>query len=152
MRPLLLALVLSTTSAFAACPDLSGKYPVCRSTTGQSSGSTDNVYTQKTVNGVTTYTMTSTSNDDHQTTTDSVQADGRIYTSTQTDPETNMTITMSQRYTCGNGTLLGSANISMQNEAIGNLNTVTTKAGKTLTMKMTGNLMGQDVSDSIICE
>ena len=81
MRLLAVALMLSSFSAFAACPDLSGKYAVCRSTTGQSSGSTDMVVTQVTKNGVTTYTLVSTDDESQDRTTETLKADGKTYIS-----------------------------------------------------------------------
>lgn len=152
MRLLAIALMLSSVTVFAACPDLSGKYAVCRSTTGESPGSTDMIVTQATKNGVTTYTIVSTDDETQERTTQSLKADGKTYTEIEDVPETDMKMKTLSTVTCVGNTIQESISAFIGDDELANVNAVSTKSGNTLTTVMTGTIFGSDINDTIICE
>lgn len=152
MRTMLLAFVFSASSAFAVdCPNLTGKYLKCVSTTGATEGSSDLIVTQKLVNGYNHYTLTSTS-DAQETTTETYKADGRTYVSTQKDPDSGLTIKSEQRTTCGNGVVVSRSNIWMETEPMGSVTVTVSKSGKVMTQVISGTILGEEVSDKVLCE
>ncbi len=152
MRTLALIALVASTSAFA-CPDLSGKYAVCRSQTGNSSGSTDMVITQTTANKVTTYSVTSTDAETNERNTETFKADGKTVSNTQTDPDSGMTLQMATTVSCVSTTAVKiNMIVNFNGEQAANIVQTISKSGKTLTMKATGNNMGEEINETVICE
>lgn len=152
MRFIAIVLAFSSVSAFAAtCPNLAGKYASCRSTTGAASGSTDMVITQKTVNGVTTYTATSTDDETQERESTEMIADGKSRTETQEDPNMG-TVTTTTVYTCSVVKIVGNQTVSIQGQDIVSIDQEIQKKGNTLEIDMNGQLFGQSIQDTIICE
>lgn len=153
MRTLMLTLLLTTTSAFAVnCPNLTGKYLKCTSTTGETEGSSDFEVSQKLVNGYNHYTLSYIDDGTQERRTDLYKADGRTYVDSQQDPETGLTLKVDQRTTCGNGQVVSRSNIWLQNESLGSLTVTVTKSGKVLTQIVEGTMMGESVKDTVLCE
>ena len=152
MRTLAIALALISSSAFA-CPDLSGKYAVCRSQTGNSAGSTDMVITQTTANRVTTYTVASTDVETNERETETFKADGKTVSNTQTDPDSGMTLSIATTASCiGTSAVKINMVVKFNGEVAANVVQQVSKAGKTLTMKTTGSNMGEEINETVICE
>ncbi|MGE3609794.1 MAG: hypothetical protein AB7I27_09440 [Bacteriovoracaceae bacterium] len=152
MKVFFVAALLISTSAFAACPNLAGHYANCRSTTGQSAGSRDLDISQSTSNGITTYTVTSTSNEDQQRTTDTVVADGRTYTATNTDESTGMTMQTQTTNACVGDSLRMTVVALMQSQQVGNVTVMVTKKGTQIVQAFQGQVFGQSMNDTLICE
>ena len=153
MRTLMLTLALFSTSAFAVnCPNLTGKYLKCTSTTGTTEGSTNFEVSQKLVNGYNHYTLTYTDDGTQERKTDLYKADGKTYVESQTDPENGITLKVEMRTTCGNGQVVSRSNIWMQNESLGSLTVTVTKSGKVLSQNVEGTVMGEEVNDTVLCE
>lgn len=152
MRLFAVALLALSTSAFA-CPDISGKYAACRSLTGNSSGSTDMVITQTTSNKITTYSVTSTDAETNERSTETFKADGKTVSNTQTDPDSGMTLQLSTNVSCvGTSAVKINMIVNFNGEQAANIVQTISKSGKTLTMKATGNNMGEEINETVICE
>ncbi len=150
MRLLAALIAFSSFSAFA-CPNLSGTYATCRSTTGSMDGSTELVVTQNTANGVTTYTLSAISGENNERETEELVADGKTRSETAQDP-TYGEVKASITYTCVGSSLVGNENLQMQGQAVMDINHETTKSGNTITRKYSGMLFGYPFEDTLICE
>lgn len=150
MRLLIASLFLLSTSAMA-CPELMGIYKTCRSTTGESSGSSDLEITQRMENGVTIYEITSTDDETQERTKEIWIADGQVRTQTETSPEVG-DITISTKVTCQGAALLYEMAAKAQGMEFLKLNGDLTKADKVLTNKSQGHVFGIPVQETLICE
>lgn len=151
MRFIAITAMFFSVSAFA-CPDLSGKYAACISQTGNTAGSNDMVVTQTTQNKITTYTITSTDAESNESSTEVYRADGKLVSNSIKDPESGMVLVMSSLVKCAGTALSMNMKVSMNNELVADMLTNVTKAGKQLTIKMTGNNLGESVTETLICE
>lgn len=151
MRLIVIAGLFSSLSAMA-CPDLAGTYTTCRSLTGNTSGSTDMVITQSTQNKVTTYTVVSTDSETNERETETYRADGKINSSTITDPDSGIAVTMSSVVKCANNALNLNMKVSMSGEQVADMNSSMSKSNKQLTIKMTGTNFGEEINETLICE
>lgn len=150
MRFIAAIALLSSFSAFA-CPNLAGNYTSCRSTTGEASGSSDVVITQTVRNGATVYTMTSTDDETQERNTEEMIADGVDRTHVENDPNMGE-VRMSVRFTCAGQTLTGKQTVTVQGQAIADMNQTINKVGQTLQIGVYGMIFGADFSDTLICE
>ncbi len=148
MRSLVLASLFVSASAIA-CPDLSGNYPVCRSNS-DSSPDQNMVMTQAVVNGATVYTSTSTDSVSGETTTDSLAADGKEVEVTADIGE--MPLTIKYTATCSGEALVMDAAMSIEGQSIGTVKSTITKEGNALVTRTSGNVMGEDVAEEVVCE
>lgn len=151
MRLLATLFAFTSFSAIAACPNLSGTYATCRSTTGAMSGLTDMVVTQKNVNGVTLYTMTSTDNESQERTTDEIVADGITHSDTTIDPELGEVVG-SFTYACSGPKLTGNVSVIASGSPLMEVNMEIQKKGSLLEMDYSGTAFGVGFSDTLICE
>lgn len=152
MRFLALSVLLMSASAFA-CPDLSGKYLTCRSETGASSGSSDMIITQKIENRASVFTMSSTDNETQERMTETYRADGKTVTASETDPSTGMTAELATTVTCnGTKSLEIKMKLTLAGEEMALINSSITKTGKTLKMISRSVSMGQESTETLICE
>lgn len=149
MRLLAASLLLLSVSAMA-CPDLAGSYPICRSTTGESSGSKDMVISQNTERGITTYTMSMVNEETQETESEILIADGKTRNDTA---ESEMgTLTASLIVVCSGEALVSKMAISAEAGEIAAINNTMTKSGKTLVQDVTGHLFGEEMKEHLICE
>lgn len=152
MRTLALIALVASTSAFA-CPDLAGTYAVCRSQTGNSAGSTNMVITQTTANKVTTYSVTSTDAETNERATETFKADGKTVSNTQTDPDSGITLQLATTVSCvATSAVKINMVVKFNGEQAANIVQTISKSGKTLTMVATGNNMGEEINETVICE
>lgn len=151
MRLLATLIALTSFSAIAACPNLSGTYATCRSTTGAISGSTDMVVTQKIENGVTIYTMTSTDAETQERKSDEMVADGKTYSETTNDPELGEVVA-SLRFACSGPQLVGNLSVLAEGSPLMVINQEIQKNGSALEMDYSGSLFGMEFTDTLICE
>ncbi len=149
MRSLVIAALFVSTSAFA-CPELTGSYASCRSTTGSMGGMTDVVVTQAVQNGVTVYTIISTDNETQERSQEKIVADGVVRTETVTENGVELTVTSSN--SCPGSALLMAQAISYQGQDVVTLNMNISKSGNTVTMAISGNSMGNQIAETLICE
>lgn len=149
MRAFVIA-ALSLSTSVMACPSLNGNYKLCTSSTGATSS--DAVLTQSTRNGVTTYSMTSTEDSSGERSTETYIADGKVRTTTESDPESGMTFVTKTVTTCVGSSLKVNLKISVDGENFADMNLETTKTGQRLSSKTTGVIFGENVTESEICE
>ena len=148
MRFIGLALAFASFSAMA-CPNLSGSYARCVSASGQGN-TTDSVVTQSATGGVTTYTVTETDDESGERSTTQVVADGVARTETDTSgdfPVTSVTTT-----SCQGDALVINVVMSVSGTDIGNIDMNSQRSGNVLTHVMSGSIMGQEISDTIVCQ
>jgi hypothetical protein len=148
MRFIAIAVAFASLSA-VACPNLAGKYAVCTSATGMP-GSTDLVITQAIANGATVYTMTETSDMDGERETNTIVADGieRV----MTEDMDGVVLEAKMKTSCAGDALVSSVGISIEGMEFGQIETKMTKVGNKLIQEVSGDILGEDVSDVITCE
>ena len=146
MRYIALALVFASLPAFA-CPDLSGTYEACTSSSGTGDPLRNVVITQD----GTSYTMEATDGSGSRTTT-MIYGDGRPMVVTETDAETGMTFTTTTTGSCSDTELTLASSVEVNGEVIGTLNNVVMKDGAALTQTISGELFGQQVADTVTCQ
>jgi ABC-type sugar transport system substrate-binding protein len=152
MRLLAILSLFVSTSLFA-CPDLAGKYPNCRSQTGNTDGVSNLVITQSVSGRVTTFVMTSTDAQTHDKTTDTLRADGVPVVATENDPSTGASMQLSTTVSCvGTKAVSVKMSVKFNNEPMAQMTTLISKSGKILTMESTGNSSGVETKETIICE
>lgn len=151
MRLLTIAALLVSTSAFA-CPNLTGTYATCRSTTGATSGSTNLVVTQKIQNKVTVYTVTSTDDETQQRTTETYKADGKTVVETETSPDFG-TVEFATTATCNAQKSLDiKVKFSMNSEEFALVTSSISKNNNKITMTTKTQSMGEEQKETVICE
>lgn len=150
MRFLSLILALSSFSALA-CPNLAGQYAVCRSTTGATSGSSDVLVSQRIENGVTIYSITSTDDETGERDTSEFPADGQIYNNTEV--QDGMEITTSTMIACAGNALNMVSSSTVDSQPLMNLNMLFTRtSSNSVTQEISGDIFGQPIQDTVICQ
>lgn len=149
MRICGLALLFVSFSALA-CPDLSGTYARCVSASGTSSNTSDVVISQALSGGITTFTVTETMEEDGSRETSTIVADG--VPRTESEETDGMVIDSTTTVSCeGSSALMMGTEISMSGMSIGAINVRSTRSGASLVHTMSGNIMGQEINDTITC-
>lgn len=151
MRFLAIAALLISSSAFA-CPNLSGTYASCRSTTGATPGSTDMVVKQSVTNNITTYDVSATNNETNERENEIYRADGKINTQVITDPDSGITLETSSKVYCTGTTLNIDMNVKLNGEVAGYANIKVAKVGSQLIVDSV-NFDGEEtIVEKEICE
>ncbi len=151
MRTIALLTLMTSLSALA-CPELSGKYANCRSTTDQYTEATNLEVTQTLTNEITTYSLISRDDETQEETTEVVKANGKTTSTTVTDTDSGTTVKTYITGSCTSSAFSMRVAIYMDNEQVANVTTRYTKVGKQLHQQLTGTAMGEAVNDKIICE
>ena len=143
MRSLPLIALFITTSVFA-CPDLSGKYKSCKSTSGEA---TEGVtFSQTTISGVTIYSTESINSETGESEIDSIAADGVVRSQTEDDGYQS-----SSKAYCKGDTLVMEGTFQ-QGKTSGTTIAEVRKVDGKLTTKVSAKVAGQDYQDTMICE
>jgi hypothetical protein len=151
MRFLALATFIISSSALA-CPNLAGTYTTCRSTTGQSPGSTNMIVSQSVTNKITTYEVSATNNETNEREQETYRADGIIQTQVILDPETGITLETSSKISCSATTLSIDLNVKLNDEAEGYANIKVVKVGSQLIVDSTTFNGEETIVEKEICE
>ena len=151
MRSFLVLTIFSATAAFA-CPDLTGRYARCQSNLENSeNNTTDLVITQGEMDGVTFYEMTETWTNSGERETSSFPADGVTHVGEES-PD-GLPISANLTISCrGNEAVVGVADILMSGQPIGVVNSEFVKVGNKFYKRMSGNFMGQEFNEEVVCE
>lgn len=149
MRLIALSMVLAASSAMA-CPDLTGSYKNCRSTTGQGLTYHDVVMKQRTDEGITTYTLTMVSDEDNEVSEDVMVTDGK--TRTQTDESDLGKLVLTSTSSCEGSVLHNMASMSLDGEKVAEVMTMFSKENGTMTYSLEGQVFGLPANDTIVCE
>ena len=136
-------LTLLTTTAFAGCPDLTGVYRTCRSTSEDVSVDPYTI-TQSTKDGITTYTFI----DSATVTASEMSSDGVV--SNHTEIQDGVSFDLSMSASCKNDKFIVdltavSAEFSSQTKS------VFTKNGSVLSIVSTADFQGQTEEITTIC-
>ena len=145
MRPSL-ALLAFVSLPVIACPNLAGVYKTCSGTMGQI------VIEQKIVNKVTQYTFTTSEVEAEEDRIEKYIADGKIKVSTETDPDTGITIRTSTSTSCSGEVLRIKMDAKVDSEEFANVTIQTSKVGNQLKQTFSGISMGETVSETVICQ
>lgn len=151
MRFLAIAALLVSSSAFA-CPNLAGTYATCRSTTGQTPGSTNMVVTQSVTNKITTYEVSATNNETNERENETYRADGKINTQVISDPDSGITLETSSKISCTATTLSIDMNVKLNGEAAGYAYIKVVKNGSQLIVDSTSFDGEETIVEKEICE
>ena len=151
MYALIIAALFTSTFALA-CPDLSGTYAVCRSTTGQLSGASDLVVTQENTDEGTDYLMVSTNDETQEREYGPLIADGKLITAVGTDADTGMQVTTTIISTCGENDVLSKLAVSFGDMKVLDIAVQYFKVGNQLHQVTSGSTMQGPVNDTVICE
>lgn len=150
MKLLALSALFLSFSAVAACPNLSGTYASCKSSSGEVlDGPT---ISQNIANGVTTYTVVSIDPDSGLEMTEEFIADGVMRVQTATDDETGMVLSLGSQASCSGTTLMIHVRVASQDQEYANLNLKVTKAGNQMTTVTSGSSMGEVINETEVCE
>ncbi len=151
MRFLALAAFIISSSAIA-CPNLAGTYATCRSTTGQTPGSTNMIVTQSVTNKITTYEVSATNNETNEREQETYRADGKIQTQIISDPETGITLETSSKISCSETTLSIDLSVKLNDEVAGHANINVVKVGSQLIVDSTSFDGEETIVEKEICE
>lgn len=141
-----LALLAFVSLPVIACPNLAGVYKTCSGTMGQI------VIEQKIVNKVTQYTFTTSEVEAEEDRIEKYIADGKIKVSTETDPDTGITIRTSTSTSCSGDVLRIKMDAKVDSEEFANVTIQTSKVGNQLKQTFSGISMGETVSETVICQ
>jgi hypothetical protein len=142
---LLATLALFASFSAVACPDLSGSYKLCI-TSGDVTG-TDLVITQQRVNGAMTYTSVITDPETGSRDTDTIIADGKERVTEAEDGFTER-----DTYACRGNTLVGRSVLEFEGQKIGSVDVVVRKEGSRLVSEISGEIGGETLKETQICE
>lgn len=142
--------VLVSTSLFA-CPDLTGKYAVCRSVNDNSVVSTDMVVSQSNRNRITTFNVSATNASTQERETETYKADGRISTDIFRDPDTGMSLETKTVAVCKGATLDINVEVKLDGEVFGTSKVTVRKNGPELVMDTVYITDGEEKTDTEIC-
>ena len=148
----LAALVLLVSSSAFACPNLAGTYASCRSTTGQTPGSTNMFVTQSVTNKVTTFEVSATNNETNEREQETYRADGKVNTQVISDPDSGITLETSSQISCSSSTLSIDMSVKLNGEAAGYANIKVVKVGSQLIVDSTSFDGEETIVEKEICE
>lgn len=148
---LLCAFFLLSASALA-CPNLSGFYSSCRSTTGQLSGREDMTVTQISQNSIALYRLSWISQETQDREEQFILADGRTYTQEQRDANTGLTVLQQITASCRQNVLTVNDTLIVNRQVVRDVATQLIRSGGVLRSALSGSLRGQRVTDTLICE
>lgn len=151
MRATLALLAFVSLPAFA-CPNLAGVYKTCQASGTDGSTVSQVVIDQKIVNKVTQYTFTTSEVEAEEDRIEKYIADGKIKVSTETDPETGVTIRTSTSTSCMGDVLRIKMDAKVDSEEFANVTIQTSKVGNQLKQVYSGISMGETVSETVICQ
>lgn len=151
MRLALLVTLFLGSTAFA-CPDLTGTYARCQSNlTETQSNSVDLRITQGVLNGVSFYELAETWEHSGVRQVQRFLADGVTHVGA---PSTDVIpVSMNMAISCqGSDALVFGAEIFVSGASAGTILTEMKKTGDVLTKTVTGNFMGKEWVEEVVCE
>ncbi len=137
-------LALATTTW--ACPNISGYYFQCRSSTGQQTGLEDVSITQAIQNRSSLYRLNAINQETQEREEMFYLADGRTYSQTH-----GHTLTQTSA-SCRQNILVINTIVSVNRQIVSNLNTLASKNGGLLRIASSGLSNGRLITDVLICE
>lgn len=146
----LLAIAFLTSTALA-CPDISGRYNVCVSSSGETGNSKDVVIEQKVINKIHNITITSTDEETQQRSSDSYKADGKTWMTKTTDPETGFVLVSHTSTTCNDQFISIKSSMTLNGEHMSTMNLKMTKINGELIQEISGDSLGSEISDKVNC-
>jgi len=149
MRSFVLCLSLISISSMA-CADLSGTYSECRSTENNRISSTNLVVKQTVTNSITTYTATSTDSESQERSTETFLADGLPHTTAVNQDGVQLVVTTTS--TCQAQGVSQVMIAQYQGQIVGQVSTTVTKKETKLMITSTGQIGGEEVSESVVCK
>lgn len=148
MKFIVLGLLLST--AAMACPQLSGNWQVCRSTTGATQGSEHLSLTQLDRNGITVYQLSQSSSEQDRHWSGQIIADGRLryfhHSNDMSDDHTELTAY------CEGDTLIKKRLVIEDGWEILSQTSEFTRSGKQMLIKKHGIYFGTAFTDLLVCD
>ena len=147
-----LALLAFISLPVFACPNLSGTYKTCQTSGANGTNVAQIVIEQKIINNITQFTFTTSEIETSEDRIEKYVADGKLKVSTETDPESGITIRTSTSTSCVGDVLRIKMNAKVDSEEFANITIQTSKVGNQLKQTFSGISMGETVSETVICE
>jgi hypothetical protein len=149
MLKALTALMLTSTMAAHACPNLAGKYSTCADPTGQMTSSGVEII-QKVENRTMVYYITDS--DEIEKVTSTYRADGKTYIQTENNPEIG-TIRSATTVSCvGNASIRMKLNVKIENQIVTDMVTEISKSNNKLIMVTKGLAFGEQIDQTETCQ
>lgn len=148
MRSLAVIAMLVSSSVFA-CPNLAGKYTVCRSQTGTSESFADLVISQKLQNRITQYEVNYT-DESGEKQTEKYLADGKTYV--QTTEDSDMKFESAVTSSCTATSLKIKAVLKVDGQIMNTLEETISKTGNQLSISSNMMIDGETVAENVVCE
>lgn len=150
MRLSFLLLAFVSFPAFA-CPNLTGMFKICHSSTNPNELS-QILVEQTIVNKYHQYTFTTFDGEGKKSRVEKYIADGKTKIASDTDPDTGITMSTRTLTTCKNEFLNIKMDATLDSAAFANITINASKVNNQLVQVFSGISMGEPVNDTIICE
>lgn len=147
-----LALLAFISLPVFACPNLAGVYKTCEASGSGGSTVSQIVIEQKIINNVTNFTFTTSEIETNEDRIEKYIADGKLKISTETDPDSGITIRTTTSTSCVGNVMKIKMNAKMDSEEFANITIETTKVGNQLKQTFSGISLGETVSETVICQ
>lgn len=142
--------LLSTITS--SCPNLTGKYANCISQNGDSSNSRNAIFSQNIENGITTFKVVAQDSESGESNTTVMISDGKVRTTTETDPTSGLSVTEKDSYVCKGNELLGTLEMFVGTDQVMSLKIKALKKGNSVTIETKGSAIDQTIDDLVICQ
>ena len=145
------AMLLVTIPAMA-CPQLSGNYKTCHSTTGEETSFSQVTVEQNIINQISHYKIHSVDANTGDRATENYEADGKPKVTIFNDQDNGTVIRTETQASCNGNYLNVKLTVTIDAAPMANIKVKVSRAGNQLIQVFSGENMGEPVNDTIICE
>ena len=135
--------------AEVSCPSFAGKYAKCQSNDPEDKGARDVVITEKTQDNITTYFIESTDNESGERNILDLVADGQPHSIEVGDNPGDVMITT---VNCAQDVVKVNDKVVINEQIVANLDSTAFKQGNKFIYSTEGNVWGDEVKISMVCE
>ena len=151
MLKALTALMLTSTVAAHACPNLAGKFSTCVDPLGQMTSSGVEI-SQKIDNRTMIYFITAPDDISDEKVTSTYRADGKTYIETENNPDMGIIRTATTVSCMGNTSIRMKLNVKIQNQLVTDMTTEISKSNNKLIMVTKGLVFGEQINQTETCQ
>ena len=148
----LLGMILLLSSPLYACPDLSGIYKNCQSTSSEGPSQSNVQIEQNLSQNIHQFIIRSTDATTGDQGVEKYLADGKTRVSTLKDPENGTIIKTQTLASCSNQSLNVKLHITIDGEALASMDVKMTKENGKLVQIYKGENMGEAVHETVTCD
>ena len=135
-----------------ACPNLTGQFAECLSSTGEQSNSKNVRISQVLSRNITTYTISSHDDENEEEQTESFKADARIYLISERDADTGVLSEIKTKTRCVGEQLLINQKFVLDGEVVADINRTIEKKDQKVIQSYSGTIGEETLSDVITCQ